>query len=129
MARFEGHKGATYNMPTLKRNFLGEPLFPDPVPTNAEDLLGLMDEASEHAGTAQGAGAPAFDHGTRVFNQLKAHYDLHMARELAAAHLGLRKATDNLKTATRALKVATWVLAIITLVLGGIELWKVFVRH
>lgn len=116
-------------MRKLRRNSVGEPLFPDPVPTKVEDLLELMDEASEHAGTAQGAGAPAFDHGTRVFNQLKAHYDLHIAREMAAAHLGLREATDNLKTATRALKVATWVLAIITVLLGGIELWKMFVEH
>jgi|GEM_PF-4259129 len=116
-------------MRRLKRNVIGEPIFPDPVPTKVEDLLELMDEASEHAGTAEGAGAPAFDHGTRVFNQLKAHYDLHMARKMAAAHLGLAEATHNLKTATRALKVATWILAIITVLLGGIELWKMLVEH
>jgi len=113
----------------LKRDFVGEPVFPDPVPTNVEELLKLMDEASQHAGTAQGAGAPAFDHGTRVFNQLKAHYDLHMAQEMAGAHLGLKQATENLKAATNTLKRATWWLAAITLLLGGIELWKGIVGH
>jgi hypothetical protein len=113
----------------LKRDSVGEPLFPDPVPTNVEELLEMMDEASEHAGTAQGAGAPSFDHGTRVFKQLKAHYDLHMAREMAAAHQGLRAATNDLKSATNALKVATWILAAITVLLGGIELWKMIVEH
>ena len=113
----------------LKRGSVGEPLFPDPVPTKVEELLELMDEASEHAGTAQGAGAPSFDHGTRIFNQLKAHFDLHMAREMAAAHLGLKQATENLKAATNNLKLATWGLAVITLLLGGIELWKVIAEH
>jgi hypothetical protein len=57
--------------PKLKRDSCGEPIFPDPVPTKVDELLEMMDEASEHA-TAQGTGAPSFDHGTRVFNQLKA---------------------------------------------------------
>ena len=113
----------------LKRDSMGEPIFPDPVPTNVEELLGMMDEASEHAGTAQGAGAPSFDHGTRVFNQLKAHYDRLMAREMAAAHHGIREATDILRTATNALKAATWVLAAVTVLLGGIEFWKVLAGH
>jgi hypothetical protein len=102
----------------LKRDHVGNSILPDPVPTNSEELLKLMDEASDHAGTAEGAGAGALDHGIRVFNQLKAHYDLHMARELAVAHLGLKDATENPKVATNALKGATWWLAAITSLLG-----------
>lgn len=62
------------------------------------------------------------DHGILIFNQLKAHSDLHVARELAAAHMGLKQATN-------ALKVATWWLGIITLLLGVVELWKAFKGH
>ena len=113
----------------LKRDSVGGLLFPDPVPTKVEELLDLMDEASEHAGTAGGAGAGSFDHGIRVFNQLKAHYDLYMAREMAVAHLGLKQATENLKAATNTLKLATWWLAGVTLLLGVIELWKVIWEH
>jgi hypothetical protein len=101
---------------------MGSLVYPDPVPGDVEELLELMDDAARHASTAQGAGAPAFDHGTLIFSQLKAHYDLHVARELAAAHLGLKRATN-------ALKLATWWLGIITLLLGAVELWKTFRGH
>ena len=112
----------------LKRDS-GLPIFPDPVPKNPEELLELMDEASDCARTADGVSAPAFDHSIRVFNQLKAHHDLHMSRETAAAHRGLTQATENLKTATNALKLATLWLAAITALLGGIELWKMVTGH
>jgi hypothetical protein len=71
----------------LERDCRGELIFPNPVPADPEELLVLMDDAANHAGIAQGTGAPTFDHGMRIFNQLKAHYDLRIAYELAAAHL------------------------------------------
>lgn len=110
------------NKRKLERNAMGSLVLPDSIPSDAEELLELMDDAARHAHTAQGAGAPAFDHGMLIFNQLKAHYDLDVARELAAAHMGLKQATN-------ALKVATWWLGIITLLLGVVELWKAFKGH
>lgn len=104
----------------MQRNNVGNPIAPKPIPDDAKQLLELMDEALEHAGTAQGAGAGAFDHGMRLFNQFKAHFDLRVSKELAAAHVGLT-------SATRALKVATWWLAAITVALGiveGVKLWR-----
>ncbi len=108
----------------LKRDTIGELIFPDPVPGNPEELLEMMNEASEHAGTAIGSGSVSFDHGTRIFNQLKAHYDLLMAREMGAAHLALSKATNDLVTATNALKRATWLLAAVTALLVVSEVWR-----
>ena len=113
----------------MKRDYVGDPICPDPIPSDVEELLELMDDAAEHAGTAQGAGAPAFDHGMRIFTLLKGHYDLQIAREMSATHLGLKQATDYLKKATNALKIATWLLAIITGALGIIEAWKMFLGH
>ncbi len=98
------------------------PIAPNPIPKDPEQLLELMDEALEHAGGAQGVGAPAFDHGMRLFNQFKAHFDLRISRELAAAHIGLT-------SATRALKVATWWLAAITIALGIVEGFKWWRGH
>jgi hypothetical protein len=95
----------------------GLPYVPDVIPTDPQELLDLMDDASMVAATAQGSTAPAFDHGMRVFNQLNAHYQIYIARELAAAHQGM-------KDATNALKVATWWLAAITIALGAVELLK-----
>lgn len=86
------------------------PVPPDPVPTNPDDLLGLMDEASSFAGRGQGVGAPAYDHGVRVFSQLNAHYQARIARDLGKAH--------------KALKIATWWLAAVTVALGVVEAWK-----
>jgi hypothetical protein len=77
------------------------PKVPEPIPADAQDLRDLMDDASAYAGSAQGATAPAFDHGMRVFNQLYAHYQVIVAKDLAAAH-------HDLKSATNALRVATW---------------------
>jgi hypothetical protein len=45
-----------------------------------------------------------------------------VTRELAAAHVGLKRATDTLK-------VATWWLAIITFILGLVEILKIFRGH
>lgn len=81
-----------------------------------------MDDASLYAGTAQGATAPAFDHGVRLFNQLYAHYQIRVAKQLGAAHQGLERATH-------ALKVATWWLAAVTVALGIVELAKLFRGH
>ena len=106
----------------LELAYGGLPKLPDVIPTNTQDLLDLMDHAAEIAGSAQGATAPAFDHGMRVFNQLYAHYQLHVSMELGAAHRGLERATN-------ALKVATWWLGGITFLLGGVELWKMAVGH
>jgi hypothetical protein len=104
----------------MERNYVGNPIAPDPIPNEPEQLLALMDEALEHAAGAQGPGAPAFGHGMRLFNQFKAHFDLLISKELAAAHVGLT-------SATRALKIATWWLAAITIALGiveGIKMWR-----
>ena len=106
----------------LRLNSIGLPVLPDPVPSDSKALLELMEDAVRHACAAQGAGAPSFDHGSLIFNQLKAHYDLQVARELAAAHVGLKRATDTLK-------VATWWLAIITFILGLVEILKIFRGH
>ena len=105
---------------TLPTNLRGLPITPDPIPTNPDDLLVLMDEAAKYAEGAQGSGAPLFDQAMRVFDQLNAHYQTHMARDLGSAHKGLI-------TATNALKAATWWLAIITFILGAVELWKIFI--
>ncbi len=103
----------------LERDESGMPVFPSEVPSDANDLLMLMDDAAAYAQRGQGVTAPTFDHGMRIFNQLNAHYQIAVARELSKAHEGLR-------SATRALKVATWWLAGITVLLGVIEVWKVF---
>jgi len=107
---------------SLERNRNGNPQFPDPVPTDPQDLLDLMDDASKYASAALSAGTVQFDHGMRLFNQLNAHYQIRIIEELSKAHLGL-------KTATEALKVATWWLAIITFSLGAVELLKLFAHH
>ena|SRR5882762_3195607 len=104
----------------MERDYVGNPIAPNPIPDDSEELLALMGEALNHAGLAQGAGAGAFDHGMRLFNQFKAHFDLRMSKELALAHAGLT-------SATRALKVATWWLAGITIALGiveGVKMWR-----
>ena len=106
----------------MQRDYGGNPIPPNPIPNDADHLLELMDEALQHAGNAQGAGAPAFDHGVRLFNQFKSHYDLIIARETEKAHQGLT-------SATRGLKVATWWLAGITILLGVIEIAKVVRGH
>lgn len=94
-------------------------LLPDAIPASAEDLLDLMDQAATSARKGQGSGAPAFDHGMRVFEQLQAHYQLKNTRELGQAHQSLRKATD-------ALRAATWLLALVTVLLAGVEVFKFF---
>ena len=99
---------------TLERKD-GFPCVPDPMPTDQQELLDLMDDASSIAATAQGATAPSFDHGMRVFNQLNAHYQIHVVRKLAKAHHGL--------------KVATWWLAGVTVVLCFVEFFKFFRGH
>jgi len=111
-----------YGSRKMERDFVGNPIFPQPVPDDPQHLLELMDDALNHAGTAQGAGAPAFDHGMRVFAQLKAHYDMRISKELAKAHGGLT-------SATRALKVATWWLAAVTVALGVVEAIKGLWAH
>jgi hypothetical protein len=98
------------------------PRVPEPIPTDTRDLLDLMDEAANYAGSAQGVTAPAFDHGMRIFNQLNAHYLIHVAKETAEAHAGLTRATQ-------ALKFATWWLAVVTVTLGRVELFKLFQGH
>jgi hypothetical protein len=81
-----------------------------------------MDDASRYAAPAEGATAPQFDHGMRVFNQLYAHYQIHVAKEIGEAHHAL-------KSATNALKVATWWLAAVTIVLGVVEITKLVHGH
>ena len=68
----------------MQRDYVGNPIAPNPIPDDGEQLLELMDEALEHAVTAQGTGAGAFDHGMRLFNQFKAHFDLRVSKELAS---------------------------------------------
>lgn len=80
-----------------------------------------MDEASKYAQDGQGVTSPTFDHAMRIFNQLNAHYQLSVSKELAEAHKGLRDATTGLK-------VATWWLAAITILLGMIEALKVLLH-
>jgi hypothetical protein len=81
-----------------------------------------MDDASAIAGSAEGATAPAFDHGTRVFNQLYTHYQFRIAIQLGEAHRGLERAT-------RGLRRATWWLGLVTVGIGAVELWKMFQSH
>lgn len=95
---------------------------PERVPRDTDELLELMDDACAAAAEADGATAPAYDHGMRVFSQLNAHYQVHMARELNEAHVGLRRATDKLS-------VATWWLVAITVMLAAIEIVKVIGGH
>lgn len=98
------------------------PQVPSPMPTDPADLLDLMDDAAEYAASAEGVTAPAFDHGMRLFNELNAHYQIHVAKETAKAHHELTRATS-------ALKVATWWLAIVTIALGGVEIFKLLQGH
>jgi hypothetical protein len=58
-------------------------VFPTVVPTDVQDLLDLMDHAAEEAGKGQGSGAPYFDHGMRLFNQLHAHFQIKSSHDLA----------------------------------------------
>jgi hypothetical protein len=67
----------------MERDYVGNPVPPTPIPTDPEQLL--ADEALEHAGTAV-AGSNAFEHGVRLFNRFKAHFDL--VKETTAAHEG-----------------------------------------
>lgn len=106
----------------MERDFVGNPVAPNPIPEDPERLLQLMDEALNYAGAAQGPGAPAFGHGMRLFNQFKAHFDLHISQEMSAAHA-------RLASATRALKIATWWLAAITVLLGAVEVVKIWRGH
>ena len=98
----------------LPRDSFGRPICPRDLPDQPAALLDLMDDALNYAEKGTASGAPAFDHGRRIFDQLKAHYDLHVSRELASAHLGLTVATNRLK-------LATWWLAAITVLLGLVE--------
>lgn len=107
---------------TLPRDRHDKPTMPELVPSDPRELLDLMDDASTYASAAIGATAPQFDHGIRLFNQLNAHYQIHIAKELGEAHHAL-------KNATNALKVATWWLAAITIMLGGVEVFKIFNGH
>ena len=103
----------------LERDESGQLVLPANLPTNAQDLLVLMDEAANSAKNGMGATSPTFDHCMRIFNQLNAHYQLAVSQELAKAHIGLC-------SATLALKVATLFLAGVTVLLGGVEIWKTF---
>ena len=107
---------------TLETGYGGLPRAPVMIPADPQDLLDLMDHAATIAGTAEGATAPAFDHGMRVFNQLHAHFQMRIAIQLAETHQGLERAT-------RALKVATWWLGAVTVGLGLLELWKMVHGH
>ena len=99
---------------TLPRDNLGRPMCPSDLPEEPIHLLDLMDDALDYANKGTASGAPAFDHGRRIFDQLKAHYELYVSRDLASAHLGLTVATNRLK-------IATWWLAAITILLGVVE--------
>jgi hypothetical protein len=105
----------------MQRDYVGNPIAPDPIPDDSEQLLELMDEALVHAGHGV-AGSNAFEHGVRLFNQFKAHFDMVISRETAAAHAGLT-------SATRGLKIATWWLAAITVALGVVEGVKMLRGH
>lgn len=95
------------------------PRIPEPIPTDPEELLDLMDDAANYAAAAQGATAPAFDHGMRIFNQLNARFQIQAAREMADAHRGLIRATNGLNG-------ATWWLAGVTIALGAVEVFGLF---
>jgi hypothetical protein len=99
----------------------GNPIVPNPMPNDSEELLVLMDEALEHAGRGV-PGSFAWEHGVRLFNQFKARFDLLISKETAAAHAGLT-------SATQALKIATWFLAAITVLLGLVEGFKMWRGH
>ena len=91
------------------------------MPTDAETILKLMDEASKYAETGQGVTSATFDHAMRVFNQLNAHYKIAISKEIADAHKGLRDATIGLK-------ISTWWLAAITIILGFVEVYKILIH-
>jgi hypothetical protein len=107
---------------TLPRDRHDKPYVPEQVPSDPQVLLDLMDDASKYAASGQGATAPQFDHGIRLFNQLHAHYQIYVAKELGQAHHAL-------KGATNALRVATWWLAVITIALGAVEVFKLINGH
>lgn len=100
----------------------GLPRMPKDIPNDAQDLLDLMEHAVAIAGSAQGATAPAFDHGMRVFSLLHAHQQLRIAILLGKAH-------RELECATKGLRVATWGLAFATVFIAVLELWKLFHSH
>ena len=95
---------------------------PDPVPTDTEELLDLMDYAAKGADRGMGAGSGYYDNGMLIFNLLNAHYQVLVARKLVKAH-------EDLKCATNRLNVATWGLAAVTVLLIILELFKVFMKH
>ena len=105
-------------MPMQRDNF-GRPMPPEPVPSDAQQLLELMGESLDYAG--QGVvGSAAHEHGSRLFDRFKAHFDLLNAQETAKVHHGLT-------SATRGLNIATWFLAAITILLGvveGVKMWR-----
>jgi hypothetical protein len=103
----------------LEKDESGKIILPEKIPSDQKILLNLMDGASEYARIGQGVTSGTFDHGMMIFNQLNAHFQTSVAREIAKAHAGL-------SSATTALKVATWWLAGITVLLGVVELLKLF---
>ncbi len=105
----------------MQRDHGGRPIPPNPVPNNSQQLLELMEESLSYAG--QGVvGSIAYEHGRHLYERFKARFDLLIAQETAAAHMGLT-------SATRALKVATWVLAAVTVALGLVEGFKMWRGH
>ena len=108
---------------TLPKDPTGmHPVLPDQIPDDPNDLLDLMDEAATHAARGRGPGAPTYDRGVLLFNQLHAHFQTRIVHRLGEEHAGLT-------SATKALKVATWWLAIVTFILGAFEGYKLVCGH
>lgn len=97
------------------------PIAPNPIPNDSQQLLELMKESLDYAGSGL-VGSPAHAHGTHLYYQFKAHFDLLISQETAEAHKGLT-------SATRGLKIATWLLAAITVLLGLVEGFKMWRGH
>lgn len=104
----------------LQRDPLGNPVPPEPMPTDTRDLLDLMEEAFRVAimGTP---GSLAWERAKILFDLLHSNFQLRSATDLGEAHKGLERAT-------KALGVATWWLAVVTVFLGAVELLGFF-RH
>ena len=98
----------------LQRDEVGNLLPPDPIPTDTQELLDLMEEAFRNAIMGE-PGSRAWERGRILFDLIHSQFQLRSATELEEAHNGLARAT-------KTLKVATWWLAGVTVFLGLVEL-------
>ena len=104
----------------LQQDEVGNLVPPDLIPTDTNELLGLMDEAFRSAikGTP---GSIAWERSKILFDLIHSHFQLRSAAELGEAHNGLERAT-------KILMLATWWLAGVTVFLGAVELLGFFHR-